>query len=51
MAVRIAGLGTCTLFDAELSADVETFDELTKRPWALRDFQHTPRPYVTLEEF
>lgn len=39
-----------TVFEAELSEDVETFDELTKRPWALREFQHTPRPYLTLEE-
>jgi hypothetical protein len=39
-----------TVFEAELSRAVETFDDLAKRPWALRNFSHTPRPYLTLEE-
>jgi hypothetical protein len=39
-----------TVFEAELSWAVETFDDLAKRPWALRNFSHTPRPYLTLEE-
>ncbi len=39
-----------TVFKAQLSQDVETFEELSKRPWALRDFRHTPYPYSTYEE-
>jgi hypothetical protein len=38
------------MFTADLSADIRTFSELVERPWALRDFQHTPRPYLTIEE-
>jgi len=39
-----------TVFEAELSKDVETFAELSKRPWSLRRFKHTPRPYLSLVE-
>lgn len=39
-----------TVFEAELSEDVETFEELAKRPWAIRCFRHTPRPYLTDDE-
>jgi len=39
-----------TVFKAELSEDVETFAELKKRPWAIRRFRHTSRPYFTDEE-
>ncbi len=39
-----------TVFEAQLSRTVETFDDLDRRPWALRNFKHTPRPYLTLEE-
>jgi hypothetical protein len=39
-----------TVFEAQLSRTVETFNDLDQRPWALRDFKHTPRPYLTLEE-
>jgi 16S rRNA G966 N2-methylase RsmD len=39
-----------TVFKAELSQDVETFQELAQRPWALRQFRHTPRPYLTDDE-
>jgi hypothetical protein len=39
-----------TAFKAELSQDVETFQELAQRPWAIRQFHHTPRPYLTDHE-
>jgi len=39
-----------TVFEAELSEDVETFQELSQRPWAIRRFRHTPRPYLTDDE-
>ena len=39
-----------TAFKAELSQDVETFQELAQRPWAIRQFHHTPRPYLTDDE-
>ncbi len=39
-----------TVFEAELSEDVETFEELAKRPWAIRRFRHTPYPYLTNAE-
>ncbi|MDY6867976.1 MAG: N-6 DNA methylase, partial [Chloroflexota bacterium] len=39
-----------TVFEAQLSRTVETLDDLDQRPWALRNFKHTPRPYLTLEE-
>ena len=39
-----------TVFTAELSEDVRTFEALRRRPWALRGFRHTPRPYLTPEE-
>ncbi|MEZ4673506.1 MAG: hypothetical protein R2932_04590 [Caldilineaceae bacterium] len=39
-----------TIFEAELSKDVETFAELSRRPWSLRRFKHTPRPYLSIEE-
>ncbi|MCG3212622.1 MAG: hypothetical protein FOGNACKC_06292 [Anaerolineae bacterium] len=39
-----------TVFEAQLSRTVETFDDLHQRPWSLRNFKHTPRPYLTLEE-
>lgn len=39
-----------TVFRAELSEDIETFQELAQRPWALRKFRHTPYPYLSNEE-
>lgn len=39
-----------TVFEAQLSEDIETFEELIKRPWGLRSFRHTPYPYLTNEE-
>lgn len=39
-----------TVFKAELSEDVETFQQLRQRPWAIRQFRHTPRPYLTDDE-
>jgi predicted RNA methylase len=39
-----------TVFTAELSEEVRTFEDLRRRPWALRGFRHTPRPYMTSEE-
>lgn len=39
-----------TVFSAELSEDIETFQELAQRPWALRKFRHTPYPYLTNKE-
>ena len=39
-----------TVFEAELSEDVETFEELAERPWAIRRFRHTPYPYLTNAE-
>lgn len=38
------------IFTADLSDDIETFSELAERPRALREFRHTPRPYLTIEE-
>jgi N-6 DNA Methylase len=43
-----------TPFEAELSHDVKTFEQLRERPWALRKFRHEPRAYLTgneLDEF
>lgn len=39
-----------TVFEAELSEDIETFEELAQRPWALRKFRHIPYSYLTNEE-
>ncbi|MCP3958876.1 MAG: N-6 DNA methylase [bacterium] len=39
-----------TIFTAELSEEIRTFEDLRQRPWALRGFRHTPRPYMTPEE-
>ncbi|MCP4592859.1 MAG: N-6 DNA methylase [bacterium] len=39
-----------TIFTAELSEEIRTFEDLRRRPWALRGFRHTPRPYMTPEE-
>jgi hypothetical protein len=39
-----------TPFEAELSNDIKTFEQLKERPWALRKFRHTPRPYLTDQE-
>ena len=39
-----------TVFEARLSEDIETFQELAQRPWALRKFRHTPYPYLNNEE-
>jgi hypothetical protein len=36
-----------TSFEVEISHDVKTFEDLRDRPWALRRFRHTPRPYLT----
>jgi len=40
-----------TVFEAQLSRDVRSFEELKKRPWSLRQFRHTPRPYLADDEF
>jgi hypothetical protein len=39
-----------TPFEAELSHDVKTFEQLIQRPWALRRFRHTPRPHLSDDE-
>jgi hypothetical protein len=39
-----------TPFEAELSHDIKTFEQLIERPWALRRFRHTPRPYLSDNE-
>ncbi|WP_103670004.1 N-6 DNA methylase [Pseudanabaena sp. BC1403] len=39
-----------TVFRAELAEDIETFEELAQRPWALRKFRHTPYPYLSNDE-
>jgi hypothetical protein len=39
-----------TVFRAELSEDIETFQDLAQRPWALRKFRHTPYTYFTNDE-
>lgn len=39
-----------TVFDADISESVETFADLRMRPWALRNIQHTPRPYLSLSD-
>jgi hypothetical protein len=39
-----------TVFEANLSEDIDTFEQLAKRPWGLRAFRHTPRPYLSIEE-
>lgn len=39
-----------TVFRAELAEDIETFEELSQRPWALRKFRHTPYPYLSNDE-
>lgn len=38
------------VFMADLSENIQTFAQLAERPWALRNFRHTPRPYLTIEE-
>lgn len=37
-------------FEATLSDDVTTVQELTHRPWALRQFRHSPRAYLSTDE-
>lgn len=39
-----------TPFEVELSHDIKTFEQLRERPWGLRHFRHTPRPYLTDDE-
>ncbi len=39
-----------TVFTAELSEDIRTFEQLRQRPWALHRFKHTPCPYLTPDE-
>ncbi|MEA5514897.1 N-6 DNA methylase [Nodularia sp. UHCC 0506] len=39
-----------TVFEAELSEYIETFEQLAQHPWAIRRFRHTPYPYLTNEE-
>ncbi len=39
-----------TVFTAELSEEIRTFEDLRQRPWSLRGVRHTPRPYLTAEE-
>ncbi len=38
------------VFTADLSNDIETFSQLVERPRSLRNFRHTPRPYLTVDE-
>lgn len=38
------------VFLAELSDDILTFSQLAERPRGLRNFRHTPRPYLTIQE-
>lgn len=38
------------VFTAEMSSDIRTFEQLSRRPWALRRFRHSPRPYLTADE-
>jgi hypothetical protein len=38
------------IFNADLSDDIKTFSQLADRPSALRNFRHTPRPYLTIDE-
>ena len=35
------------VFGAQLSRDVETFEQLADRPWALRDFPESPPLPIT----
>jgi hypothetical protein len=37
-------------FEAELSEDIETFQELIDRPWGLRNFRYRPYSYLSNEE-
>lgn len=39
-----------TVFEAQLSEDIETFQALSQRLWALRKFQHTPYPYLSSDD-
>jgi hypothetical protein len=39
-----------TVFQAQISDDIRTFDDLAARPWALRGVEHTPCPYASIEE-
>jgi hypothetical protein len=39
-----------TVFEVEISEDVQLFSDLGKRPWAMRNVRHTPRPYLSIEE-
>lgn len=39
-----------TVFDVDIPRNIRTFAELADRPWALQNFQHTRRPYLSFEE-
>lgn len=39
-----------TVFNVDIPEDVILFDDLNKRPWALQNFRHTPRPYLSFED-
>lgn len=38
------------VFDVDIPRNIRTFAELAERPWALQNFQHTRRPYLSFEE-
>lgn len=38
------------VFFAELDTSIDSFQALSDNAWALRDFRHSPRPYLTIEE-
>jgi hypothetical protein len=39
-----------TVFDVDVPRNIRSFAELAERPWALQNFQHTRRPYLSFEE-
>lgn len=39
-----------TVFDVNIPINIRSFAELAKRPWALHGFEHTPRPYLSMDE-
>jgi hypothetical protein len=38
------------VFEADISMGVLSVTELSNRPWALRNFRHTARPYSSVQE-
>lgn len=39
-----------TVFEAKIPESIESFEDLWRSPWAIQNFKHTPRPYLTDEE-